>query len=81
LNIPKNTVASIVLKRRKFGTTKTLPRNGHPAKLNNLGRRALVTEVTKTQWSLTYLQTVVEITSVKTLEKYTPKNFYFTIYI
>ena len=33
LNIPKNTVASIILKWKKFGTTKTLPRAGRPAKL------------------------------------------------
>jgi hypothetical protein len=37
------TVASIILQFKKFGTTKTLPRAGHPAKW---GRRALVREVT-----------------------------------
>jgi transposase len=42
LTVPKNTVASIILKWEKFGTNKTLPRAGHPAKLNNRGRRALV---------------------------------------
>ena len=36
-----------VLKWKKFGTTKTHPRVGHPAKLSNRGRRALVREVTK----------------------------------
>jgi hypothetical protein len=41
LKVPKNTVASIILKWKKFGTTKT------PAKLSNQGRRALVREVTK----------------------------------
>jgi hypothetical protein len=40
-------VASIILKWKKFGTTKTLHRAGRPAKLNNRGRRALVREVTK----------------------------------
>jgi hypothetical protein len=40
-------VASIILKWKKFGNTKTLPRAGHPAKLSNQGRRALVREVTK----------------------------------
>ena len=44
---PKNTVASIILKWKHFGTTKTLPRAGCPAKLGNRGRRALVREVTK----------------------------------
>ena len=46
LKVPKNTVV-IMLKWKKFGTTKTLPRAGHPAKLSNWGRRALVREVTK----------------------------------
>ena len=45
--VPKITVASIILKLKKFGTTKTLPRAGCPAKLSNQGRRALVREVTK----------------------------------
>ena len=45
--VPKNTVASIILKWKKLGTTKTLPTAGCPAKLNNQGRRALVREVTK----------------------------------
>ena len=49
LKVPKNTVASIILKWKKFGTTKTLPRAGCPAKLSNKGRRALVREVTKNQ--------------------------------
>jgi hypothetical protein len=47
LKVPKKTVASIILKWTKFGTTKTLPSTGHPAKLSNRGRRAMVKEVTK----------------------------------
>ena len=47
LKVPKNTVASIILKWKKFGTTKTLPKAGRPAKLSNWGRRGLVGEVTK----------------------------------
>ena len=47
LKIPTNTVASIILKWKKFGTTKTLPRDGRPAKLRNRERRALAREVTK----------------------------------
>jgi hypothetical protein len=47
LKVPKNTVASIILKWKKFGTTKTLPRAGYLAKLSNQGRRALVREVIK----------------------------------
>ena len=42
----KNTVAPIILKWKKFGTTKTLPRDGHQAKLSYRGRRASVSEVT-----------------------------------
>ncbi|XP_071210367.1 uncharacterized protein [Salvelinus alpinus] len=57
LKVPKNTVASIILKWKKFGTTKTLPRAGRPTKLSNLGRRALVREVTKNPMvTLTKLQ-------------------------
>ena len=47
LKVSKNTVASIILKWKKFGTTKTIPRAGCPAKLSNWGRRALVREVIK----------------------------------
>ncbi|KAI3361531.1 hypothetical protein L3Q82_013680 [Scortum barcoo] len=46
LKVPKSTVASIILKWKKFGmTTRTLPRPGRPAKLSNRGRRALVERV------------------------------------
>ena len=47
LKVSKNTVLSIIIKWKKFGTTKTLPRTGLPAKLTNRRRRALVSEVTK----------------------------------
>uniref|UniRef100_A0AAZ3PHU0 Transposase Tc1-like domain-containing protein n=1 Tax=Oncorhynchus tshawytscha TaxID=74940 RepID=A0AAZ3PHU0_ONCTS len=57
LKVPKNTEASIILQWKKFGTTKTLPRAGHPAKLSNRGRRALVREVAKNPMvTLTELQ-------------------------
>ena len=57
MKVPKNTVASIFLKWKKFGTTKILPRAGHLAKLSNRGRRALVREVTKNPMvTLTELQ-------------------------
>jgi transposase len=46
LKVHKNTVASIILKWKKCGTTKTPLRADHPAKLSNRGRRALVKEVT-----------------------------------
>jgi hypothetical protein len=49
LKVPQNTVASIILKWKKFGTTKTLPRAGRPSTLSNQRRRALVREVTKNQ--------------------------------
>ena len=47
LKVPKDTVSSIILKWKKFGPTKTLPRAGRPAKLSSRGRRVLVREVTK----------------------------------
>ncbi len=47
LKVPKSTVASIILKWKKFGTTRTLPRADHLATLSNWERRALVREVTK----------------------------------
>jgi hypothetical protein len=47
LKVPKNTMDSTILKWKKFGTTNTLPRAGHPANLRNQGRRILVGEVTK----------------------------------
>ena len=57
LKVPKKTVASVILKWKKFGTTKTIPRDGHLAKLSNQGRRVLVREVTKNPMvTLTELQ-------------------------
>uniref|UniRef100_A0AAZ3PRG4 Reverse transcriptase domain-containing protein n=1 Tax=Oncorhynchus tshawytscha TaxID=74940 RepID=A0AAZ3PRG4_ONCTS len=46
LMVPINTEASTILKWKKFGTTKILPKAGRPAKLRDQGRRALVREVT-----------------------------------
>ena len=48
VEVPKNTVVPFILKWKKFGTTKPLPRAGRPAKLSNQGGRALIREVTKT---------------------------------
>ncbi len=57
LKVPMSTVASIIRKWKKFGTTRTLPRAGHQAKLSDRGRRALVREVTKNPMvTLTELQ-------------------------
>ncbi|KAI2654844.1 Transposable element Tcb1 transposase [Labeo rohita] len=47
LKVPESTVASIILKWKTFGTTRTLPRAGRLAKLSYRGRRALVREVKK----------------------------------
>jgi hypothetical protein len=41
LKVPKNTVAFIILKWKRFGTTKTLPRASRLTKLSNLGRRTI----------------------------------------
>ena len=52
-----STVASIIRKWKKFGTTRTLPRAGRPSKLSDRGRRALVREVTNNPMvTLTELQ-------------------------
>ena len=57
LKVSKSTLASTILKWKQFGTTKTLPRAGYPAKLSNQGRRALVREVAKNPMvNLTELQ-------------------------
>ena len=47
LKVPMSTVAFVIHKWKKFGTTRTLPRAGRPSKLSDQGRRALVREVTK----------------------------------
>ena len=47
LKVPMSTVASIIRKSKKFGTTSTLPRAGRLSKLSDRGRRALVREVTE----------------------------------
>ncbi|KAL0194239.1 hypothetical protein M9458_012535 [Cirrhinus mrigala] len=47
LKVAKSTVASIILKWKTFGTTRTLARAGRPAKLSYRGRRASVREVKK----------------------------------
>ncbi len=47
LKVPKSTVASIILKWKTFGMTRTLSRAGRPAKLSYRGRRALVRAVKK----------------------------------
>ncbi len=38
LKVPKSTMASIILKWKTFGTTRTLPRAGRPAKLSYRGK-------------------------------------------
>jgi hypothetical protein len=41
LKVPKNTVASIILKWKKFGTTKILPRAGPPGQSEQSGEKGL----------------------------------------
>ena len=41
LKVPKNTVASIILKWKKFGTPKTFPRAGRPSQTEQLGEKGL----------------------------------------
>jgi hypothetical protein len=47
LKVPKNTVASTILKLKKFGTTIIFLELAARAKLSNWGRRALLRELTK----------------------------------
>ncbi|KAL0177431.1 hypothetical protein M9458_026325, partial [Cirrhinus mrigala] len=54
--VPKSTVASIILKWKTFGTTRTLPRAGRLAKLSCRGRRALVREVKNPKITVAELQ-------------------------
>jgi transposase len=49
MKVHKNTVASIILKWKKFGTTETLPRAFRPSKVSDQGKRALFRKVTKNQ--------------------------------
>ncbi|CAJ0966900.1 unnamed protein product, partial [Ranitomeya imitator] len=41
LKVPKSTVASKILKWKKFGTTRSLPRPGRPAKLSNCRKHGM----------------------------------------
>ena len=44
MNIPWNTVKTIVKKWKVYGTTKTLPRSGYPSKLGDQARTRLIKE-------------------------------------
>ena len=46
-NIPQNTIKSIIKKFKHYRTTTNLPREGHPPKLTDQARRALIKEATK----------------------------------
>src|SRR4029434_3466312 len=48
LNIPWNSVKSIIKKWKEYGTCVNLPRTGRPHKLSDRARRRLVREATKT---------------------------------
>ncbi len=73
LKVPKSTVASIILKWKTFGTTRTLPRAGRPAKLSYRGRRALVREVKKNPKRFGRWEKVVE--SQPSLQPSTSRGF------
>ena len=49
LNIPQNTIKSIIKKWKEYGTTTNLPTEGHPPKPTDQARRALIREATKRQ--------------------------------
>ena len=52
LKVPKNAGASIILKWKKLGTTKTLTRAGRPAKLSNRREGHWSGRWPRTRWSL-----------------------------
>uniref|UniRef100_A0AAZ1XDH6 Transposase Tc1-like domain-containing protein n=1 Tax=Oreochromis aureus TaxID=47969 RepID=A0AAZ1XDH6_OREAU len=47
LNIPRSTVQAIIQKRKEYGTTVNLPRQGRPPKLTGRTRRALIRNAAK----------------------------------
>ena len=47
MHIPWSTVKTIIKKWKVYGTTKILPRTGHPSKLDDQVRRRLIREATK----------------------------------
>ncbi len=47
LDIPWNTVKTVIIKWRKYGTTVTLPRTGRPSKIDEKTKRKLVKEASK----------------------------------
>ena len=47
LNIPWSTVKTIIKNWKAYGTFKTLPRSGHPSKLDDHVKRRLIREATK----------------------------------
>uniref|UniRef100_A0AAY5L2M0 Tc1-like transposase DDE domain-containing protein n=1 Tax=Esox lucius TaxID=8010 RepID=A0AAY5L2M0_ESOLU len=49
LDIPWNTVKTVIIKWRKYSTTGILPRTGHPSKMNEKTRRKLV-KCPKSMW-------------------------------
>jgi transposase len=49
LNIPQTTINSIIKKWKEYGTTTNLTREGHPPKLTDQARRALIREATETK--------------------------------
>ena len=66
LQVPKSTVATIIRKWKKFGTTKNLLRPGCPAKLSNRGRRAMAREVSRNlRVTLTELQPILVDSDVR----------------
>ena len=47
LNIPRNTIKSIIKKLKEYGTTTNLPRDGHPPTPTDQTRRLLIREAPK----------------------------------
>lgn len=47
MNISQSTIKPIIRKQKEKDTTANLPREGHPPKLTDWSRRALIREVNK----------------------------------
>uniref|UniRef100_A0AAY5K4A2 Transposase Tc1-like domain-containing protein n=1 Tax=Esox lucius TaxID=8010 RepID=A0AAY5K4A2_ESOLU len=47
LDMPWNTVTTVIIKLRKYGTTDTSPRTGHPSKIDEKTKRKLIREASK----------------------------------
>lgn len=77
LNIPWNTVKTIIIKWRKYGPTVTLPRTGHPSKIVDKVRKKLVREAGKRP-TLTLKKLQEFLASTGCVNVHINKNVFYT---